>query len=147
LTEYATPVPVVPVIDGAGTASVPDVRFMSVTSIDFVWPEPEGTGPKLTLTGSRASDACTAELRFSRPEPTSTPFVSQHMPLLVLSTFSSAVFTIAERIAQDGQVGCCPSTTAAEPARCGVAIDVPWKNAQHGVGNAGTHDWVPDPGI
>ncbi len=22
--------------------------------------------------------------------------------------------------------------TAADPARCGVAIDVPWKNAQHG---------------
>src|SRR5712691_6353519 len=147
LTEYATPEPVVPVIDGAGTASVPEVRFMTVTLIDFVWPEPDGTAPKLTLTGSKASDACTAEPRFSRPEPTSFTSVSQHAPLLVFNTFSSAVFTTAERTAQDGQFGCWPSKTAAEPARCGVAIEVPWKNAQHGTGNAGTHVSVPEPGI
>jgi hypothetical protein len=67
--------------------------------------------------------------------------------LLVFSTFSSAVLTTAERTAQAGQFGCCPSTTAADPARCGVAIDVPWKNAQHGVGKAGVHDSGPVPGI
>src|SRR3954464_249517 len=39
---------------------------------------------------------------------------------------------MADRICAADQVGCCPRTTAAEPARCGVAIEVPWKNAQHG---------------
>src|SRR5512133_1921840 len=36
---------------------------------------------------------------------------------------------MAERIAAADQSGCAPIRTAAEPARCGVAIDVPWKNA------------------
>src|SRR5207244_10967315 len=105
-----------------------------------------GTAPKRTLTGSKASDAFTAELRFSRPEPTSFTSVSQHVPLLVFSTFSSAVFTTAERTAQAGQLGCWPSTTAAEPARCGVAIEVPWDNARHGPEMAGMQRSAPYPG-
>src|SRR5436305_8471903 len=47
-------------------------------------------------------------------------------------TTLSAGFTMAERTSASDQVGCCWRTTAAEPARCGVAIEVPWKNAQHG---------------
>ena len=42
------------------------------------------------------------------------------------------MFPVAERTWVADQVGCWPRTTAAEPARCGVAIEVPWKNAQHG---------------
>src|SRR5204862_281014 len=45
----------------------------------------------------------------------------------------SAVLTTAERICAADQSGCCCRTTAAEPARCGVAIDVPWKNAKQGL--------------
>src|SRR5438046_5423900 len=44
----------------------------------------------------------------------------------------SPVLTIAERTSAADQPGCCWRTMAAEPARCGVAIDVPWKNAKHG---------------
>src|SRR5215211_5682399 len=39
---------------------------------------------------------------------------------------------MAERICAALQVGCCPRRTAAEPAKCGAAIDVPWKNAKQG---------------
>src|SRR5712691_5104186 len=59
-------------------------------------------------------------------------FVSDAPVLKFFSTPVSAVLTIAERTSAADQLGCWPSTTAAEPARCGVAIDVPWKNAQHG---------------
>src|SRR5213595_2271460 len=45
----------------------------------------------------------------------------------------SPVLTIAERTSAADQPGCCWRTMAAEPARCGVAIDVPWKNAKHGL--------------
>src|SRR5712691_6262332 len=61
-------------------------------------------------------------------------FVSEPPVLKFFSTPVSAVLTIAERTSAADQLGCWPSTTAAEPARCGVAIDVPWKNAQHGAG-------------
>src|SRR5918996_2502852 len=42
----------------------------------------------------------------------------------------TAVFTIAERTSAAVQSECWSMTTAAVPATCGVAIDVPWKNAQ-----------------
>jgi hypothetical protein len=39
-------------------------------TVDFiVWPLPEGTAPKLTLTGSSAILASTAASRFLRPAP------------------------------------------------------------------------------
>src|SRR5436305_10818646 len=47
-------------------------------------------------------------------------------------TTLSAGFTMAERTSASDQSGCCWRRIAAEPARCGVAIDVPWKNAKHG---------------
>ena len=50
----------------------------------------------------------------------------------LFSTPVSAVLTTAERTCAADHVGCAPRTTAAEPARCGVAIDVPWKKAKHG---------------
>src|SRR5512143_3222759 len=39
---------------------------------------------------------------------------------------------MAERICAADQPGCWPFTTAAEPARCGVAMEVPWKKAKQG---------------
>src|SRR5690242_12050769 len=48
------------------------------------------------------------------------------------STPRTAVFTIAERMSAADQSGCSPRRKAAVPARCGVAIEVPWKNAKHG---------------
>src|SRR6266571_5032313 len=119
------------------TASEPDftdavnvfvavVRFVSVTAIVFVCPEPFGTAPKLTLTGSRATAALTALPRFSRPEPIDRTLVA------FLIALASAVLMTAERTCSADSHGRWPSTTAAEPARCGVAIDVPWKNAKHG---------------
>ena len=98
-----------------------------------VWPEPEGTAPKETLTGSNATVALTAESRFSRPAPTMFGSVTSVVPsLAALMTPRSAVLTIADRICQASQSGCAPRTTAAEPARCGAAIEVPLKNAKHG---------------
>src|SRR5688572_26304851 len=46
---------------------------------------------------------------------------------------TSAVLTMAERTCSAVQSGCRPRTTAAAPARCGEAIDVPAKKAQQPV--------------
>src|SRR3990170_6053560 len=94
--------------------------------------EPEGTAPKLTLTWSSATIALTAENRFARPAPMMLTFELRPTPLELSSTPWSAVFTMDERTCQAAQLGCWPITTAAAPARCGVDIDVPWKNAQQG---------------
>src|SRR6266571_2716260 len=59
-------------------------------------------------------------------------FVSGAAVEKFLRTPCSPVLTIAERTSAADQPGCCWRTMAAEPARCGVAIDVPWKNAKHG---------------
>src|SRR6266498_105634 len=115
--------------------SVPVERLVSVTANVFVWPPPNGTAPKLTLTGSSETMAPTAVSRFSRPLPMTLTLVSVTSGLNLLYFFStpwSAVLTIAERTSAADQSGCSPRTTAADPARCGVAIDVPWKNAKHG---------------
>jgi len=58
---------------------------------------------------------------------------SRALLLNFLSTFWSAVLTMAERICSALQLGYSQRSTAAEPARCGVAIEVPWKKAQHGL--------------
>src|SRR5256885_16429228 len=59
-------------------------------------------------------------------------FVSGAAVEKFLRTPCSPVLTIAERTSAADQPGCCWRTMAAEPARCGEAIDVPWKNAKHG---------------
>src|SRR2546427_10689258 len=59
-------------------------------------------------------------------------FVSGAAVEKFLRTPCSPVLTIAERTSAADQPGCCWRTMAAEPARCGVAMDVPWKNAKHG---------------
>ena len=74
----------------------------------------------------------TASCRFSRPAPTTFGLSTMVLPVAEsFSTPRTAVFTIAERTSADVQSGCWSITTAADPATCGVAIDVPWKNAQH----------------
>src|SRR5260370_1425834 len=107
--------------------------FLSQTAVDLDWPEPEGTPPKLTLTGSRVTIVLAAERRFSRPAPIMLTFCSRAVLLNFLSTFWSAVLTMAERICSALQLGCSQPSTAADPARCGVAMEVPWKKAQHGL--------------
>src|SRR5918995_2651392 len=108
------------------------VRFLTTISPERFCPEPEGTPPKAMLTGSSDTFARTALCRFSRPAPTMFGLSTMVFPVAEsFSTPRTAVFTIAERTSADVQSGCWSITTAAEPATCGVAIDVPWKNAQH----------------
>src|SRR5262245_27310786 len=57
---------------------------------------------------------------------------SRAVPSMLQLAFWSALLTMADRISQALHVGCSPFRTAAAPARCGVAIDVPSKNAKHG---------------
>src|ERR687897_2340855 len=119
------------------------VRFLTTISPERFCPEPEGTPPKAMLTGSSDTFARTALYRFSSPAPTMfglsskmvTPPTTRLWVRVVpvaefLRTPRTAVFTIAERTSAAVQPGCCSITTAADPATCGVAIDVPWKNAQ-----------------
>src|SRR3989475_13209651 len=47
----------------------PAPRLVTVTATERLCPDPEGTAPKLTLTGSSATRAPTAASRFSRPAP------------------------------------------------------------------------------
>src|SRR4029079_691786 len=112
------------------------------------WPLPDGTALKLTLTGSSAIVASTAFWTSKRPAPT-TLTSAIATPSRSCTTLRFAVFTIAERISAADQSGCCARTTAAVPARCGVAIDVPLKNAKHGgvaQAFAGTDDSTLTPG-
>src|SRR4029078_5303458 len=95
-------------------------------------PDPEGTAPKLTETGSSAALAPAADSRLSRPAPDRLTSVAGPSRVAFSRTPVSAVLTTALRIAQAGQSGCSWRTIAAEPARCGVAIDVPLKKAKHG---------------
>jgi hypothetical protein len=116
--------------ENVSAASVP---FVMRTAYDFVTPEPLGVAPKLTLTGSSSADASVAEARLTRPAPTMLTSWTTVVPSVYeVTAFASAVLTTAERIAQAGHAGCCCLITAAAPARCGVAIDVPWKNAKQG---------------
>src|SRR5439155_26127474 len=79
-TENETPLPVVEPTDSE-YVFVPFVRFVIVTSTDFEMPEIDGTAPKLTLTGSTATDALTAAARFSRPAPTTLGSVTMLAPV------------------------------------------------------------------
>src|SRR5206468_11241592 len=76
--------------------------------------------------------ALTAASRFSRPVPLMFTLFCNAPVEKLRSTPVSAVLTIAERTSAADQPRCCWRMTAAEPARCGVAIDVPWKNAKQG---------------
>src|SRR5512135_1759687 len=68
LTLKVTPVLLVVVMAKVKDFELP-LRFVTPRVKVRVWPEPNGTEPKLTLTGLRATAAVTAESRFSRPAP------------------------------------------------------------------------------
>src|ERR1700704_6134715 len=53
-------------------------------------------------------------------------------PVELLPTGLLAVLTSADLICCGDQSGCSCFSRAAEPATCGVAIEVPWKNAKQG---------------
>src|SRR5262249_16656412 len=129
--EYVTPVPVT-ASKANVSVSVASPRFVSETSNVFVWPDPDGIDPNEALTGSAPTEARAADRRFSRPAPWMFASVMMIEPVEEsLRAPRSAVLTMADRTSAALQSGCCPMMTAAEPARCGVAIEVPWKNAQH----------------
>src|SRR5262245_49561758 len=106
------------------------LRFVIVTLLVRDWPEPAGTEPKLVLTGSTAATAVTAPSRSRSPAPTTLTSVTTAPLTKDVTAPCTAVFTTAERTCAALHVGCAPRTTAAAPARCGVDIEVPFKNAQ-----------------
>src|SRR5882762_4414636 len=93
-SENDTPVPVVPAMPSV-QVTVPAVVLRMVTGNVLVWPEPDGTAPKLTLTGDRTAVAVTALSRFSRPAPPTFTSVTMVVPFVkALRTPASAVLTI-----------------------------------------------------
>ena len=75
--------------------------------------------------------ADTAFSAFSSPAPVMFGLSTNTVPVAAsFRTPRTAVFTMADRTSGAIQVGWASSTSAAVPATCGVAMDVPWKNAQ-----------------
>src|SRR5712691_2854234 len=102
------------------------VGLKTVTTKDV--DEMVGTRPKLAETANSHVVPPDATERSSRPAPCAVGPMSCVPVLESLITrvlrFTSADFTCA-----GDQFGLRPSSTAAEPAMCGVAIEVPLKNA------------------
>src|SRR6266581_6303317 len=90
---------------------------------------PTATFPKLAETGSSHVVASAATERFSRPAPWAVGPMSC-VPVNASLTTKSARFTSADLTSAGDQSLCNCSSTAAEPAMCGVDIDVPLKKAQ-----------------
>src|SRR5215475_10154792 len=90
---------------------------------------PTVTRPKLAEAGSIHVVASAATERFSRPPPCNVGPTSC-VPVTASLTTNSARLTSADLICAGDQVGCSCKSTAAPPAMCGVAIEVPVKNAQ-----------------
>src|SRR4029453_15177223 len=94
---------------------------------DVGWPTV--TLPKLAETGSIHVVASAATERFSRPPPCNVGPTSCK-PVAASLTTNSARLTSADLTrAGDQPLLDKSSSTAADPAICGVAIDVPVKNA------------------
>src|SRR5207249_5521217 len=94
---------------------------------DVGWPTV--TLPKLAETGSSHVVASAATERFSRPAPWAVGPMSC-VPVNESLTTKSARFTSADLTSAGDQSLCNCSSTAAEPAMCGVDMDVPLKKAQ-----------------
>ena len=84
--------------------------------------------PKLADTGSIHVVASAATDRFSRPAPCTVGPMSCK-PVAASLTTKSARLTSADLTCAGDQDGWSCNNTAADPAICGVAIDVPVKNA------------------
>src|SRR5206468_2110778 len=103
------------------------VGLDSVMVNDVGWPTV--TLPKLAETGSSHVVASAATERFSRPAPWAVGPMSC-VPVNESLTTKSARFTSADLTSAGDQSLCNCSSTAAEPAMCGVDMDVPLKKAQ-----------------
>src|SRR5262249_62135288 len=91
---------------------------------------PTVTRPKLAEAGSIHVVASAATDRFSRPAPCAVGPTSCN-PVTASLITRSARLTSADLICAGDQSGCSCSSTAAEPAMCGVDMEVPLMNA-HG---------------
>src|SRR5262245_813448 len=89
---------------------------------------PTVTRPKLAEADSIHVVASADTERFSRPPPCSVGPTSC-VPVTASLTTNSARLTSADLICAADQSSCNCMSTAAEPAMCGVAIEVPVKNA------------------
>src|SRR5438034_838567 len=103
------------------------VGLDSVMFNDVGWPTV--TLPKLAETGSIHVVASAATERFSRPAPCAVGPTSC-VPVMASLITKSARFTSADLICAGDQSECRFKSTAAEPAMCGVDIEVPLKKAQ-----------------
>src|SRR5437773_5080007 len=91
--------------------------------------EPVGTFPKSADTGLNQVVPFAATERFSRPVPCAVGPMSW-MPVLASFTTKSARLTRDDLIRAGDQSWRRSRSTAAEPAICGVDMDVPLKKAQ-----------------
>src|SRR6476646_8373029 len=114
------------VTETLNVSAVP-VGLDSVIVTDVGWPRV--TRPKLAETGSIHVVASAATERFSRPAPCAVGPMSCK-PVAASLTTKSARFTSADLICPGVQSLCSCKSTAAEPAICGVDIDVPLRKAQ-----------------
>src|SRR5213080_2277752 len=103
------------------------VGLNNVIVSDVGWPTV--TLPTFAETGSSQVVASAATERFSRPPPCAVGPTSC-VPVLASFTTRSARLTRADLTSAGDQSECRFSSTAAEPAMCGVDIDVPLKKAQ-----------------
>src|SRR6266487_124879 len=113
------------VLETLNVSSVP-VGLDSVIVTDVGWPTV--TRPKLAETGSIQVVASAATERFSRPAPCAVGPMSCK-PVAASLTTKSARFTSADLICAGDQDGRRFNSTAAEPAMCGVDIEVPLRKA------------------
>src|SRR5436190_18841545 len=114
------------VTETLNVSSVP-VGLDSVIVTGVGWPMV--TRPKLAETGSIQLVASAATERFSRPAPCAVGPISC-TPVAASLTTKSAWLTSVDLICAGDQSECRLLSTAADPAMCGVDIEVPLKNAQ-----------------
>src|SRR5947208_6295839 len=103
------------------------VGLYTVTVSEVGWPT--ATLPKLAETGSIHVVASAATERFSRPAPCAVGPTSC-VPVTASLITKSARLTSADLTCAGDQDESRFRSTAADPAMCGVDIDVPLKNAQ-----------------
>src|SRR6266487_6491659 len=126
------------VTETLNVSSVP-VGLDSVIVTDVGWPTV--TRPKLAETGSIQVVASAATERFSRPAPCAVGPMSCK-PVAASLTTKSARLTSADLTCAGDQDESMFNSTAADPAICGVDIDVPLKKA-HPVPSPGQVSGLP----
>src|SRR3989454_3659105 len=126
------------VVETLNVWSLP-VGLYSVMVNEVGWPT--ATFPKLAETGSSHVVASAATERFSRPAPWAVGPMSC-VPVNESLITKSARLTSADLTCAGDHDGLRPRSTAAEPAMCGVDIDVPLKKA-HPVPSPGQVSGLP----